>query len=297
MVSRDDTDKPPTSNEEAYARRVRPPPEKYDPDKLSYWSITMTLAWIIWRDLNAVRNEWDDYRNECADWLYVADATAHTKLLVPELQEDLQKESPWHLCSLKPSGWNRLCLKAISENRSGQDAIDELWQAAGEDRCNATALKHKNAKAIVGDPIEIPAHYWPRLKLTDDRLTGKAILYDGQGRVYREVQFPRLNVKELWPKSPPLSGEQLEPGAVEVLPEPQKPERIEAPEPTRPAERKLLRPKAWLAKALKDHQQQETEGPTDYANRLYPLMQNAKETGEVTKVWAFTTLLRRLQDR
>ena len=49
---------------------MRPPPEKYDPDKLSHWSITMTLAWIIRRDLDAVRNEWDDYRNECADWIF-----------------------------------------------------------------------------------------------------------------------------------------------------------------------------------------------------------------------------------
>ena len=57
-------DIPPTSKEEAVARRVRPPPEKYDPDKLSHWSITMTVAWIIWGEIDAVRNEWDDYRNE-----------------------------------------------------------------------------------------------------------------------------------------------------------------------------------------------------------------------------------------
>ena len=62
MLFKDDTDKPPTSKEEAHARRVRPPPEKYDPDKLSHWSITMTVAWIIWGDIDAVRNEWDDYR-------------------------------------------------------------------------------------------------------------------------------------------------------------------------------------------------------------------------------------------
>ena len=28
------------------------------------------------------------------------------------------------------------------------------------------------------------------------------MLSDDQGRIYREVQFPRLDVKELWPKSP-----------------------------------------------------------------------------------------------
>ena len=62
--------KPPTSKDDAQAKRVRPPPEKYDPDKHSHWSITMTLAWIIWRDLDAVRNQCDSYREKCADWRY-----------------------------------------------------------------------------------------------------------------------------------------------------------------------------------------------------------------------------------
>ncbi len=113
-----------------------------------------------------------------------------------------------------------------------QVAIDELWQTAGEGRIKATALECKNAKAFDGDLIEIPAHHWAHLKRVDDPLTGKAMLSDDNGRVYREVQFPRLDVKELWPKSPPLSGEPLE--------------HVEKPEPeqTRPAEPELLEPKA-----------------------------------------------------
>ena len=59
------------------------------------------------------------------------------------------------------------------------------------------------------------------------------MLSDDHGRVYRDVQFPRLDVKELWPKSPPLSGEPLEHAL-------RKPE----PEQTRPAEPELLEPKA-----------------------------------------------------
>ena len=80
-------------------------------------------------------------------------------------------------------------------------AIDELWLAAGEGRIKANALECKNAKAFDGDPIEIPVHYWARLKRADGRSTGKAMLSDDNGRVYREVEFPRLDVKELWPKS------------------------------------------------------------------------------------------------
>ena len=74
-----------------------------------------------------------------------------------------------------------------------------LWQAAGEGRIKATALECKNAKAFDGDLIEIPAHYWTRLNRADDP-SGKAML-SGRGRVYREVLFPRLDVKKLWPNS------------------------------------------------------------------------------------------------
>jgi hypothetical protein len=198
-------DKPPTSKDEAHARRVRPPPEKYDPDTLSHWPITTMVAWIIWGEIDAVRNEWDDYRNGCADWVFENDPIARAQIG----QIGPQKGS-WHLHQWPPSGWNRLYLRAISENileprqqaiQPPQAAIDELWLVAGEGRIKATALECKNAKALDGDRIEIPAHYWPRLKRTDDPLTGKAILYDDQGRVYREVLFSRLEVKELWPKS------------------------------------------------------------------------------------------------
>jgi hypothetical protein len=245
--------KPPTSKDDAQAKRVRPPPEKYDPDKHSHWSITMTLAWKLWGEIDAVRNEWDDYRNECADWRFEGKASARAKVagvamkhissgklarlpgklarLPKKLRKDFQKGS-WNFHQWKPSGWNGLCLRAHSKKQPPQVAIDSLWQAAGEGRIKATALECKNAKAFDGDRIEIPAHHWPHLKRVDDPLTGKAMLSDGNGRVYREVLFPRLDVKELWPKSPPLSGEPLA--------------HVEKPEPeqTRPAEPELLEPKA-----------------------------------------------------
>ena len=187
MLSKDD--KPPTSKEEAVARRVRPPPEKYDPDKLSHWSITMTLAWIIWRDLDAVRNECDDYRKECADWRFESNPSARAKVAdiamkhistgkcaCPlarngEAPEGLQKGS-WQLREWRRSGWNTL--RALEHMRP-QDAINELWQAAGEGRIKAIALEYKNAKAFVGNPIEIPAPHWAYLKRVDDP-SGKPML-------------------------------------------------------------------------------------------------------------------------
>jgi hypothetical protein len=229
-------EKPPTSKEDAAARCVRPPPEKYDPDKRSRWSITMTVAWIIRRDLDAVRNEWDDYRNGCADWVFESDATARARVAAvammnistsrivpfdPDLQKNLQKKLPkklrkdfqkgsWRLREAGYSGWSTL---RASERMRPQDAMDDLWQAAEGGKIKATALEYENVKAYVGNPIEIPAHHWPYLKRTDDPLTGKAMLSGPDGSVYREVLFPQSDVKGLWPKSPPsLSREHPESG-------------------------------------------------------------------------------------
>ena len=185
MLSKDDT--PPTSKDEAHARRMRPPPGKYDPDSRSHWSITMTVAWIIWRDIDAVRNEWDDYRNECADWRFEGNASARAKVadiamkhistgkltrlpgkfarLPKKLRKGFQKGS-LHFRQWGPSRWNRLRLGALSENLPPQVAIDELWLAAGEDRIKATALECKNAKAFIGDRIKIPPDLWQHLKRT-----------------------------------------------------------------------------------------------------------------------------------
>jgi hypothetical protein len=270
-------DIPPTSKEEADARRVRPPPGKYDPDNLSHWSITMMVAWIIWREIDAVRNEWDSYRSDCADWLFFRSDSTTRKKVAGDLAP---QNGSWDFRQWKPSGWNGLRRRALSQNIPPQVAIDSLWQSAGEDRIRATAIECKNAKTFDGNLIEIPAHYWARLKRADDP-SGKATLFDDNGRVYREVQFLRLDGKRLWPKSPPLSREPLE--------------HVENPEPkqTRPAEPELLKPTAWLDDARKDNKRQKNEPLFTYAHRLHALMQ----TANVTKRWKFETMLRRLHDK
>jgi hypothetical protein len=172
----------------------------------------MTVAWIIWHDLDAVRNEYDDYREKCVEWVFENDPIAPT-----QIGQIGPQNGHWHLHHWPLSGWDTLRLAAHLQNLREprqqailppQVAIDGLWQAAGEGRINATAIEYKNAKAIVGDSVEIPAHHWPHLKPTDDRSTGKAILSGPDGRVYREVRFPRLKVKKLWAKSPQLPDEE-----------------------------------------------------------------------------------------
>ena len=303
----DDSDKPPTSKEEAAARCVRPPPEEYDPDELLYWSITMTLAWIIRRDLDAVRNERDDYRSECADWHperpgseLLAESIADKERTgdarrYPDLHKKLQKrleelieaerkgkQRAWHRRHWPPSSWNGLCLRAISEAvleprqqaiLSPQDARVELWQAAEEGGIiKATALEYESVKAYAddlnaGNPIEIPAIHWKYLKFDP---SGRSILLGPGGRVYGDVRFRRLDVKKLWPKSPSLSGEPIE--------------QAKNPEQTK------LEPQRWLGWALKKYPKRKQETPAAHITRLHGKMENASN---VTKVWKAATFRRR----
>ena len=69
-------------------------------------------------------------------------------------------------------------------------------------------------------------------------------------------------------------------------------ERVEVLGQAKPAKRKLIEPKAWLAKIRKEHRRQQNELVFNYARRLHVLMSKA----EVTKVWSVDTLRRRLYD-
>ncbi|MDI3563936.1 hypothetical protein [Bradyrhizobium sp. Arg816] len=202
---------PPTSGEEARARRVRPVEERYDPDKLSHWSITMTIAWIVWGDLGYVRQQWNDFREECADWSFYTDpaALAEVGRLAlrnlengevapndPDLDRRLKK-GEWRLTPWGSSSWHGLEMVVRSEGIAPEVSIDGLWLGAGEGKIQASGFECANARDFDGKLVEIPHYLWPRLRRAKE-LSGKALLA-GPDRVYRDVRFSRLDVKALWP--------------------------------------------------------------------------------------------------
>ncbi len=46
-----------------------PDPATFDPMQEAYWSVVMTLAWIVWRAPEPVREVWDAYRAETVRWV------------------------------------------------------------------------------------------------------------------------------------------------------------------------------------------------------------------------------------
>lgn len=210
-----ENDRPPTSRDQARARKIRPPEGFHDPDQLSHWSVPMTVAWIIWGDLDAVREQWDRYRSECADWVFVRDpdaareedeivqkqfATGKIIPTPPDLANRL-KQGTWRLVWQPPANWNELSQQG--PDVFPMDSINELWRLAGEGKLTATAFECRDANSAEGKFGELPPFIWPHLRRTMDK-DGKATLSHG-GTIFRDVQFARSDVKRIWPawEAPP----------------------------------------------------------------------------------------------
>jgi hypothetical protein len=212
-----DDGNPPKSREEAHARRKRPALERFNPEKLSHWSITMVVAWIAWRDIDAVREEWDEYRSECADWLFfggpasLVNEDAAGDLASNDIAPNdaelkrLQTRGPWLLIPRRPSGWLDLELRESREppQMELKVAIDQLWLAAGQQNLHATAIKCESRDTLSGVESQIEAHSWPRLKPDIER-SGRATLTSSDGHTFRDVRFARADLQKLWPANQPV---------------------------------------------------------------------------------------------
>jgi hypothetical protein len=195
-----DDGNPPKSREEAHARRKRPALERFNPEKLSHWSITMVVAWIAWRDIDAVREEWDEYRSECADWLFFGDSDSLENVgAAADLasNEIAPNESKWLLIPRRPSNLV-IMTRESPEPPQLQAAIEQLWLAAGQQKLQATAVKCASRDTLSGVESQIEAYSWARLKPDFER-SGRATLSSSDGRSFRDVRFARADLQKLWP--------------------------------------------------------------------------------------------------
>jgi hypothetical protein len=48
----------------------KPPLPAFDPLNESHWSLVMAIAWIVWRDIDAVRDQNAEFRKRCTRWVW-----------------------------------------------------------------------------------------------------------------------------------------------------------------------------------------------------------------------------------
>lgn len=176
----------------------RPPLPQFDPSLESRWSLIMAIAWIAWRDLDLVRENWAAFRAESTMWIFeewTGPSDDGTKPV---------KHAGWFLKELSPRTVSHLSLMdALWEKGHGEPpatrampvalAKEQLWRALSDGRLAGEAFNAQGAPGV------IPAGEWSFLSLYEER--GKDVLklrpLDPKP-AYTDIRFKREDLVSLW---------------------------------------------------------------------------------------------------
>ncbi|MHB0770963.1 hypothetical protein ACYCVF_18260 [Bradyrhizobium sp. 1.29L] len=175
----------------------RPDSARFDPGKVAFWTYPMVIAWISWRDLDAVRTFWDEYRKFC--WDHVP-RTANGVTIF-----DMKH---WEPANIRVMGaFVRRASWAASDSAASDapkapsvplgDAIQSVRAAASEGKVSAIALD------LEGNEVKIEAYSWSRLEVRNSDKWFELPIYVGDRRRYTDARFPRDEVMAVWPTQNP----------------------------------------------------------------------------------------------
>jgi hypothetical protein len=177
---------------------LQPDPADYDPIEQVWWSLPMTVAWIVWRASIEVCEAWDTFRKQGSFWEH-----ARWRIGV-----DGPVHEGWHLKPRPPASLSLLALKETYERSEGtfpgdaisiSDAKASLWKALEAGALQATGKR--NAAEPSGP---IPEHEWQNL--IDVEEGGRDVVryrerHGLSNRGYEEVKLRRQNVVAIWQPS------------------------------------------------------------------------------------------------
>jgi hypothetical protein len=171
--------------------KFMPDTENHDPMRKLTWTVGMTLAWIISKSVDDVRELDNDYRRECVVWrgfLFNADSS--------------KQKTGYELVQERLMTANML---STYFGEAYEPAIDELWRAAHDGRVTATAERVSDGKLFRLDKDE-----WAVLQLIDD--DGREALARKVGNslmlvpIYVNPRFRPSEITEHWRAITPEEG-------------------------------------------------------------------------------------------
>ncbi len=181
---------------EAEAKRLgvgplasKPDPEDYDPLAETYWSLPMAIAWMAYRQADAVRERWDTYREKC--WLWRRSRYRDGNMI----------RTGWILETRGPANLAYLAVGAIVDQSDGielimsvHEAQDALWMGLQEGFFSATGISSETGRREV-----IPAIDWQEMVATQPRVGARDEIVDKRlTRGFKEVLVPSASVRGFW---------------------------------------------------------------------------------------------------
>jgi hypothetical protein len=177
----------------------KPDPADFDPGRQAHWTLPMTVAWIAYRRIDAVRGAWSEYCAEYWHWIWRRYRVGF----------DGPIREGWHLEPRHRPTLVGLRLGAIVDELADdsppklsiKEAEESLWCCLSEGMIRATGIGLESGKRA-----EIAAVEWIELKPFETENGCDEVRLGPFGTGYRQVELPSKGVRLIWgePK-PPVS--------------------------------------------------------------------------------------------
>lgn len=175
----------------------RPDPTDHDPMQERFWTLPMAVAWIAYRTVDAVRENWDAYRLECVHWRFSEQLRAPGRSGF-----DLFNFSPANLRRLKMAEKLEVAREADPDySMPISDAINALWQALRGSCFEASGIEMASGKREIIDALLLQDLIFGEDEHRDV-LRERAPIGIGPVR-YRDITVPMGGVRGLWGVRPP----------------------------------------------------------------------------------------------
>ena len=184
-----------------------PDKSRFDPMPEVWWSLAMTLAWIVWRRAEPVRFAWDDYRQEFWRWAgqfslkESADSGSPDEALLPAdytTRIDLVPLSP--VSALQVARWADRASPKSRPVIDGRRALKDLLDRLQEGKLVAAGIPPEGKGRVeILDAVWIDLTFKTHQSWPADAV---GALKDDAPR-YRSVRVRRAAVMALWPTFDP----------------------------------------------------------------------------------------------
>jgi hypothetical protein len=168
---------------------------RFDPSRETQWTIAMAVAWIAYRTIDAVRDAWNPYREQCCDW--------HFRKWRIGFEGEVFEG--WFLEPRSPETMAMLLIGDTLEperyrdpkfNMTASAAKEALWVALQTDCFRATGID-----TDTDTRVQIVPFTWIDLKLFEqdgrDEVRPHSLRLTGPNR-YRDVLIPSASIRGLW---------------------------------------------------------------------------------------------------
>lgn len=169
----------------------------FNPEAETWWTLPMVMAWIVWRTMDRVREQYDPYRQAAPFWTYREYATSHDAQMSGTVSSGYFLEYHGTASAMDLSLKEAFGLITQEEydiaEMTVRQAREELWRSASEEAVRGVAVLVSTQEVV-----RVPDFEWSYLELQQNHGRDELCFAHHGGARYRHVKFRKAEAQKKW---------------------------------------------------------------------------------------------------